>query len=761
MCLYIGSAHALPNNWKDFNPILIAPLKVDGVTLQEVWINPNNKETILDKPATLEMLESILKPNDFKTLKQSLPAKNYIKRSELAKFNINTHFDENHLILYFKIPMSIRKNSSLDLKSQQNFTGAKIHQTDFSSFVNFNYTTSFENEEFRRENLYNEYNFNYKGHILNIGAHYQHDNQQNKYSREYTRYIHDNESKHYRLILGDLQHKTQDLQEQFDGAGITLQNDFSIQPSLLKTNFNKYEIELLKPSTVEIFLNESRLYKGSHPAGILNLNSLPLVIGQNSIKILITDVNGKVQTLYYDSNYHSSLLPKGIFDYSFNYFEESRVDENSEVEYLKKNILSMYSRYGHTESLTSGVNFQNIEENSLLGFELVKLYYGVIFEIRPSLSFTSDNQFNSYSVGIQNVYDPFIQNQLTTRFQYRNFDEDFTLPSGVRNNIEDQFTLNTSYSLSLQTNIGVGFQMQKYYYEENPVQLSNFDVTYRPVSNLSFSIRSQKDHTYNKDNSVLLSINWLERTNNLSGSHSYQSQNHQARHQVNYHKKHRSHKYYLSANYDENFDSNITSSKIYAQAQTQKGTLRVDHQQTDGSSYTNTNLSFALAMTESSFNLSDYVTNSFVVLDSDSKNEIYIDEETTEGFSKGNSFLKSGLTPYHENTFKFNVNSLDFGEEMQTDRFTIVPKYKAGTYFKVEILQQKSLSFKIAKAKFLTGYLESNGNKYIFMTGKTGNAFIPDIKVGNYTVHIDGMKKTYTIDIKDESGHTNLGILNE
>jgi outer membrane usher protein len=761
ICTYAITTLALPTDWKDFSPVLVTPVKIDGITLKEVWINPNNKETILDREPIFKLLEDVLKAEHFFKIIKNVPQKKYLKRSWLSKYKIGIHFDENHLVLYMKIPLSLRKKSRLDLKPVQQFKGSLIQNSDFSSYINFNYTTTHEDNEFQRENLYNEYNINYKGHILNMGAHYQRDNEVNRYNREYTRYIYDNEKNHFRLILGDLQHNTQDLQEQFDGAGLTLQNDFSIKPSLLKTNFNKYEIDLSKPSTVEIFLNESRLYRGNHPAGVLNLNSLPLVIGQNSIKILITDANGKIQTLYYDSNYHSSLLPKGIWDYSFNVLEKSQIDENSQVEYIKESVVSMYSRYGFNDTFTTGMNFQNNEKNSLFGLEAVSHFKGFIFDIKPSLSFTKNEQYNSYSFGVQNIYDPFIQHQLTTRFQFRNFDEDFTLPSGTQNNIENQYTLNSSYSLNSQVNLGLGFQYQKYYYEEDPIQLSNFDISYRPISNLSISLRSQKDHTLNKDNSILLAVNWFERSHNLSGSHSYQSKNHQTRHQVNYHKKNNSNKYYLSASHDENHDSETKSSKLYGQVQTHKGTLRVDHQQTEKSAYTNTNLNFALAFTRHSFNLSDYISNSFVVLDSNSENNVFIDEENTEGFSNGNTYVKSGLTPYHDNTLKFNVNSLKIGEEIGNDRFTIKPRYKAGTYYKLKVVQQKSISFKVDGAKYLVGYLENKSNKYQFMTGKTGNAFIPNIKQGIYEVNFNGTKSTYSIIIRNNAGHTNLGTLHE
>ena len=49
------------------------------------------------------------------------------------------------------------------------------------------------------------------------------------------------------------------------------------------------------------------------------------VYGLNDLKILITDINGKTETLYYSTTYNSDLLPKGIHDYSLNFLNKSSV----------------------------------------------------------------------------------------------------------------------------------------------------------------------------------------------------------------------------------------------------------------------------------------------------------------------------------------------------------------------------------------------------------------------------------------------------
>ena len=758
---YSICAVAYPTNWKKSSPVLIAPLKVDSVTLGEMWINPNKGDVVVDKNSLFIQLEQILKKDIYTEIAQRYINQNAVTKTELKKFKLTLFFDENSLILYMKVPIELRKKGSLDIKSNRRYKGHLVKRSPFSFFLNSNYTQTLNDFNYEKESIYNELNFNFNSHVLNAGGYYQSNSTHKKYTREYTRYIYDFENIHSRFTLGDIEYSTRDLQEQINGAGISIENDFSIKPALLKTQLSQYELTLKKPSTIEIFLNNSRIYKGNHPAGVLNLKSLPLIIGLNSLKILVTDINGRTETFYYNSNYHSSLLPKGITDYSFSYLDKSETDDEDVLKYKQDKILSGFYRYGVSSNLTAGINYQKYRDNNLSGLELNFSIQDFIFESSFALSKNESEEFQTYLVGIQNTYNPFAAKPLIARVQYRKYDKDFSSISGTQTSTDHKISFNSSYSFNSQVTLGLGYDFVEDYYEDEPTQLSNLELIYKPSFGYSISLRAQKDHTNDEDNSVFISFNWFERKNNYYGSHNYESSTHQLRNQVNYRKKIKNNNFNIAANYNHNYDSEETNTRLYSQLDTQYGALRIDHQENVSDRITNNNLRFALAGTTQSFNLSPYINNSFMVIDSNTESSLYIDPQYTKEFKKDKEFIVSNLTPYSPNTFRLNVNELPFGEEIELERFTIIPQYKSGHYLQVKTTKTTSVVFKLTGKipSYATGILSNKKQSYEFMTGKTGNVFIPNIKPGKYLLQLDDSKAVVEVTIPNTVGYINLGKL--
>lgn len=753
---------AFPNNWKDYQPILVAPIKIDGLVFPEIWINPNQNNIILDRRTLEDLFSTFVKEDILKELKEISPQKKYLTKSDLAKIGIKSIFDENELLVYLTIPSEIRKSEYLDLSQIATDKGILLNQANFSTFLNFNYTKFNSSEQEEYDLLYNELNINYKSFILNTGGFYRGNDQTNKYHREYTRLIKDFEDNHSRLILGDLEYNTVDLQEQIEGVGFTYQNDFSINPQLLKTNFNQYEIDLKKPSTVEIFLNGSRIYKSIHNTGILNLNKLPLIIGLNNIKVLITDINGRSETLYFNSNYHSTLLPKGISDYSLSVLKKSNINNENEVEYKDQSeIYSGFYSYGLTDSFTLGGNFQKYDLNTLHGVELTKSFNRFSIELKASQSYFNEIAANSLFASIENNYDQSSSSYIPIKLNYRFFDREFRSILGAETTTKEQYNLNSNYFINSKITLGLGYQLQYFYDIDDPTQYSNLEVIYRHTPFMTFSIKGQKDHT-SEDDSVLLSFNWFEETRNFSGSHNYQSDNHSSRNQINYNKSFDNSELYSSIQYDEFLDDNISSKKFFSQYDTRYGSFKYDFVNTNEENQSSMNLRFALAMTPNSINLTKFINNSFLVLASDTESTIRLNDERGIEFNKKQSVVQTNLTPYSFNTFRLNYNELPFGEEVEYDRLTLKPSFKSGTYYKIKTKKQTSLVFKVKSQnnKYINGVIRNDKNEYKFRTGKNGIVFIPNIKPGDYIISIENSKQSKSIEILSESGYINLGDIN-
>lgn len=753
---------ARPLNWKNKKPSLISPLRIDGIYIGDIWITPKGKELYLDGKQTTNLLNRIIKPKYIQKLNDLFKNKNYLTKTELKALGFSVNFDPNELIIYLKVPSIFRTKDSISIAEKFRPKGSIITQSDMSSFLNFNYSRYYTDGQYEQESLYNEFNLNVHTHILNMGGHYNSDNQAQKYKRDYTRYIYDFENKHSRLIIGDLNHNTIDLQDQITGAGITFQNDFSINPSLLRTNQNQYEIDLKLPSTVEIFLNGSRLYKGFHKAGKLDLQKLPLLVGLNDIKIVITDTNGKREEVSYNTNYHTDLLPYKISDYSINVLKQSVINDKGDLEYNDKSFFSGYYRYGLSKSLTYGLNHQQAQSNSLTGIELSKGINNSILSFKSSSSDYESKRRQSYFFQFQSLYSPTKYKTLPIKFNYRYYDKDFKSVLGNGSTVKDRFQINTSYHFSPRFTVGIGHQLQQHY-DDQKKQFSILESVYRVSPFFTISVKGQKDHTTNTNNSAFISINWSESSRRLSGNHQYNTQGHNLQNQIHYHRKIDSNKLYLSGNYSKNFDKKSEDKRFMSNLETQSGAIKVDYLKTNSNEKSSLNLRFALAVTQDSFNLTPYINNSFLVIDSQSDSLLYLDSQKTENFSKDDEYIKNTLTPYSYNTFKLDVSELKAGEELANDRISIRPTYKSGSYYKVKVKQQISLFFKIKRrtksSSFITGELRNKNHSVPFMSGKSSRVFIEDIKPGKYNIYIDTKNTFSTIEVPNKTGMINLGVI--
>lgn len=484
---------AMPNNWKGHSPNLLTPVKIDGLNVYEIWVSAGGDELLIDQNQFLELMKNILLSNHYIKMEAQRSDQNYFTKNQIEEFGIKIQFDLATLNLYLNVPLSLRKENSIDFLNRNPNLGTYITASEFSYYLNFNYNNSFTDGISNQEQLNNELNLNFKGHVLNSGGFYSSSNRK-RYHREYTRYSYDFIQNNARFILGDLNHNIVDLQEQYRGMGFTLQNDFSINPTILRTNFNQYEIVLNSPSLVEIFINESRIYRAQHNAGPLNLNRLPLCIGMNDIKILVTNSSGRTETYRYQTNYHNNLLPKSVRDYSVSVLVPSSFNSENDLEYdSEEKFFTGFYRLGLTDSFTYGLNFQGQDTNNLAGFELSKAFSRLLLQTFYTNSYYDSQNSGSYMFTIQNNPSPTNFRPIRLNASYRYFEKDFTYSTGAKNNIHISQILSSSYILNSASSFGIGLE-SRLDYNDDQLEFTNLEYIYRLNVNTNFSLKTQIDN---------------------------------------------------------------------------------------------------------------------------------------------------------------------------------------------------------------------------------------------------------------------------
>ncbi len=147
--------------------------------------------------------------------------------------------------------------------------------------------------------------------------------------RGYTRLVYDNSKDLVRYSAGDLVYPIVGYQSTINMGGIGASRDFSLQPYINAYPVSQFEFYLDTSATVDVWVNETltgtlRLTPGTH-----DIRDFPFSNGQNDVRIVITDIYGRVQVLRFSFILETSLLASGLSQFSYNLGFRSMTQENT------------------------------------------------------------------------------------------------------------------------------------------------------------------------------------------------------------------------------------------------------------------------------------------------------------------------------------------------------------------------------------------------------------------------------------------------
>ena len=135
-------------------------------------------------------------------------------------------------------------------------------------------------------------------------------------------------------------------------GGIQFGRNFALQPDLITFPVPAFYGQAALPSTVDLYINGLKRYSGDVAGGPFQLNTIPVVNGNGSAQVVITDALGRQSTLDFDFYTTSQLLRPGLSDYSL---EAGFVRKNYGVDSFSydSNVAASGSyRYGVRDWLT-------------------------------------------------------------------------------------------------------------------------------------------------------------------------------------------------------------------------------------------------------------------------------------------------------------------------------------------------------------------------------------------------------------------------
>ncbi len=101
-------------------------------------------------------------------------------------------------------------------------------------------------------------------------------------------------------------------------GGVQIGRDFSLQPYRVTTPLPAFLGDAALPSSVELYVNGIRQYRGDVPAGPFQLATVPGITGAGNAQVVVTDAFGRTRSLDFPFYSTQQVLARGVSDWSVN-----------------------------------------------------------------------------------------------------------------------------------------------------------------------------------------------------------------------------------------------------------------------------------------------------------------------------------------------------------------------------------------------------------------------------------------------------------
>lgn len=760
-------------------PYLMAPIKIDDVTQTEAWVFPRaeRRDFAIEAQSLLESLNSFLPAETLQRLKVKVTSEGTLSLRDLDSIGLTTQFSEADLELQIQIPLKVRKHYRLNFNFGRPDSASALKPTAQSGYLNFRVNKSFE---YGPMPLAGRLDFveNINGFVLESGAEYL-EQDITPWRRQDTRLRKDNEENMLRYTLGDLSVPARGFQLAPSIGGASVSREFSIQPYRTARPLGNQEIQIKRPSLVELYINGSLYSQIRLMPGNFNIRDFPLAAGQNNVKIKVRDDLGQEEVFDFSMLFENTILTSGIHEFSYNVGLPWRISGGDRAYDQHNNIVSFFHRYGFNDQFTGGLNVQNYSNQNLGGLEISKINTWGYTSADVAIS---DNQQIRGAAGrlryrsLDRMFGQEVRSLLTVEFEKRDsgFQPVSVVPQGTPF-LDSRYDLQLTHRFERGIMAGIGGGYQKAYVAEDlRLYRANLILPFSSWSRLEFSYN--KNVGYQAGDQGFVSFYWTEREGLLSASAYYDTNNKSTN--LSFARANR-------RNYDDyrlwgtvqNLDK-TTSANISGEYLTQAGNLRLDQfsRTNDGSSNSMTTLgvSTALAWVGTDWALSQPINDSFTLIsvpNMPKENELIINPDGNQGEGKVGRRQVATLpnqTSYYVYQVNLDSSSLPLGYLLEQEYFNVKPTYRSGILIAAPLIQKVMVKGRMLDSQgqalaFLAGDIYNSANKLVdntFFTNKDGKFFIEGLEAGTYKIVTDqiGLKEfTFVVPSPKDAAVLNLG----
>ncbi len=471
-----------------------------------------------------------IRSRDLKTLRlkidEHIPDNQWVCINDLN--GIQFKYLENEQSLNLKVPSNMLTGYSVDLSGQQITSPRLLKMKPLNAAIlNYSLYQTMTNDENvfsgTAEGIFNSLIGNFSSGVLYNGSNetsYSHE----KWVRLETKWQYVDPEKIRIYTLGDFIPNSPDWGSSVRLAGFQWSSAYSQRGDIVTSALPQFSGSAALPSTLDLYVNQQKIYSGLVPSGPFDIKQLPFISG-NEVTLVTTDATGKQSITKKPYYFSSKILAKGINEFSvdvgvprYNYGLYSN-------DYDDATFASSAIRYGYSNSLTlSGGAEASTDGLSNLGTGFAKNVLGIGM-INADIAASQYKDENGYSalLGLEGR----ISKNISFNTSYRKvLDNYFDLArvSQVRYlkdnqiNAESQNYLNYSaladeiFRAGINYNFYAGYGVYLGYnqikYSDNSYKLLSTNLSGSLDKNWGFYASAYKDYENHKDYGVYFALRY-------------------------------------------------------------------------------------------------------------------------------------------------------------------------------------------------------------------------------------------------------------
>ncbi|MEW7121763.1 fimbria/pilus outer membrane usher protein [Acinetobacter nosocomialis] len=475
-----------------------------------------------------------IRSGDLKTLRvkmdEHIPDSQWVCINELK--GIQFKYLENEQSLNLQVPASMLTGYSVELSGQQTTSSGLLKMKPLNAAIlNYSLYHTITNDESifsgSAEGIFNSALGNFSSGILYNGSNetsYSHE----KWVRLESKWQYVDPEKVRIYTLGDFVSNSSDWGSSVRLAGFQWSSAYTQRGDIVTSALPQFSGSAALPSTLDLYVNQQKIYSGLVPSGPFDIKQLPFISG-NEVTLVTTDATGQQIITKKPYYFSSKILAKGINEFSvdvgvprYNYGLYSN-------DYDDATFASGAIRYGYSNSLTlSGGVEASTDGLTNLGTGFAKNLFGVGV-INADIAASQYKDENGYStlIGLEGR----ISKNISFNTSYRKvFDNYFDLArvSQIRYLKDNQISAEPQNYLSYSAladeiiraginynfyagyGVYVGYNQIKY--SDNSYKLLSANLSGSLNKNWGFYSSAYKDYENHKDYGIYFALRYTPST---------------------------------------------------------------------------------------------------------------------------------------------------------------------------------------------------------------------------------------------------------